>query len=248
MADDGTAREPDEPVPIDAATALERLGALSMRDLSMEALLQAVADLTRSVLPGRLETSVCLLIRDRPTTVVYSGQLAMDLDERQYEHDRGPCLHAARSGAVVEIPDTATEERWPEYAARAAAAGNGSSLSIPLVIPGEGQLTGALNIYARAPHTFDDAGRAVALRFGPYAAVAAGNLYAYRTAMDDAENMRVALRTRAVIDQAKGIIMERHKVTADQAFQLLARESMNTNQKVQAIAERIVRTGEMSSR
>ena len=234
-----------DPTPVDAASALEQLGALSLRDLSMESLLQAVSDLTRSALPGILGTSVCLLIRDRPTTVVYTGQLAMDLDERQYERDHGPCLHAARTGQVTEIPDTGTEQRWPDYTARAAAAGNGSSLSIPLPIPGDGELTAALNIYARAPHAFDARSRSVALRFAPYAAVATGNLYAYRSALDEVENMRIALRTRAVIDQAKGILMERYKLTADQAFQMLARESMNTNQKVQAIAERIVRTGEM---
>jgi hypothetical protein len=85
----------------------------------------------------------------------------------------------------------------------------------------------------------------VATRFAPYAAVAAGNLYAYQSARDMADNLQTALESRAVIDQAKGILMERYKLTADQAFQLLARASMTTNRKVRDIADHLVRTGEL---
>jgi AmiR/NasT family two-component response regulator len=82
--------------------------------------------------------------------------------------------------------------------------------------------------------------------FGPYAAVAAGNLYAYQSARDMAGNLRAALEFRAVIDQAKGVLMERYKITPDQAFQLLAQASMNANRKVRDIAEELVHTGELS--
>jgi AmiR/NasT family two-component response regulator len=85
----------------------------------------------------------------------------------------------------------------------------------------------------------------VATRFGPYAAVAAGNLYGYQRARDMADNLQVALESRAVIDQAKGILMERHKLTADQAFQVLAQASMQSNRKLRDIAEHLVTTGEV---
>ena len=88
----------------------------------------------------------------------------------------------------------------------------------------------------------------MATRFAPYAAVAAGNLYAYQSARDMAENLQTALETRAVIDQAKGILMERHKLTADQAFQLLARASMTSNRKLRDVAEDLVRTGDLPLR
>jgi len=232
------------PRPADAAEALERLGRLSLRELSMNSLLQKVADLTKTVMPGNPEASVLLLVKDRPTTVVSTGQLATDLDERQYEKGQGPCLHAARTGEVTEIPDTRADDRWPDYTPRAVERGNLSSLSIPLAIDQDAQVSGALNIYARRPDAFEEISRSVATRFAPYAAVAAGNLYAYQSARDMAENLQTALESRAVIDQAKGILIERYKLTADQAFQLLVRVSMTTNRKLRDIADDLVRTGE----
>jgi GAF domain-containing protein len=235
----------ENPRPADAAEALERLGSLSLRELSMDSLLRTVADLTKSVMPGNPEASVLLLVKDRPTTVVSTGALATDLDETQYEHGQGPCLHAARTGDVTEIPDTRADDRWPDYTPRAAERGNLSSLSIPLAIDQDARVSGALNIYARRIDAFDEASRSAATRFAPYAAVATGNLYAYQSARDMADNLQAALESRAVIDQAKGILIERYKVTADQAFQLLARVSMTTNRKLRDIADDLVRTGEL---
>jgi len=233
------------PPPTDPAEALERLGRLSLRTLSMDSLLQTVAELSKSVMPGNPETSVLLLVKNNPTTVVHTGQLAMDLDERQYEAGHGPCLHAARTGELTEVPDTRSDDRWTDYMRRAAEHGNLSSLSVPLVIDKDERVTGALNIYARTPEAFDEGARTAATRFGPYAAVAAGNLHAYQSARGLADNLQRALESRAVIDQAKGILMERHKLTADQAFQALAQASMHANRKVRDVADQLVHTGEL---
>src|SRR3954464_3840673 len=228
-----------------SAEALERLGGLSLRELSLDSLLQTVADLAKTVMPGSPETSVLMLVRGDPTTVVSTGQLAVDLDERQYERGHGPCLHAARTGELTEITDTRTDSRWQDYLHRAVERGNLSSLSVPLVIDEQEQVAGALNIYAREAGAFDEDSRAAATRFGPYAAVAAGNMYAYQSARDMADNLRAALESRAVIDQAKGVLMERYRLTPDQAFQLLARASVKANRKVRDIADELVRTGEL---
>jgi GAF domain-containing protein len=233
--------------PTSAAEALEHLGSLSLRKVSMEYLLQTVADLTKSVMPGSPEASVTLVVKDHPTTVATTGRLALDLDERQYERGHGPCLHAARTGELTEIGDTRTDPRWPAYLPRAAEHGNLSSLSVPLAIDDE-QVTGALNIYARQPHAFDQDSRTAATGFAPYAAVAAGNMHAYQSAQYTANNLRIALETRGVIDQAKGILMARHRLTADQAFQVLARMSMKTGRKLRAVADDLVRTGDLPHR
>ena len=119
------------PQPADPSEALERLGSLSLRELSMDSLLQTVADLVKTVMPGNTESSVSLLVRDRPTTIASTGRLATDLDETQYDEGHGPCLHAARTGELTEIPDTRADDRWPDYAPRAIEHGNLSSLSIP---------------------------------------------------------------------------------------------------------------------
>src|SRR4051794_4333521 len=225
-----------------ATAALERLGGLALREHPMESVLQTVADLSKQVMPGEAETSITLLVDDKATTAVYTGRLALDLDESQYGRGYGPCLHAAATGEVTEIADTRTEPRWPDYARAAWERGGGSSISVPLHL--DERMSGALNVYARAPRAFDDEARAALARFEPYASVALANAHAYRSARDRAGNLQVALESRAVIDQAKGILMERHRLTADQAFQAMATVSMRSNTKVREVADHLVRTGE----
>jgi GAF domain-containing protein len=225
--------------------ALERLGRLSLRETSMDDLLHTVADLATTVTQADAEASVTLLVRDRPSTVTSTVDLAVDLHETQYERGHGPCLHAARTGELTELSDTRTDTRWPDYSRRAAEHGNLRSLSVPLPIDEEEQVSGALNVYAREPNAFDEASRTAAVAFGSYAAVAPGNLYAYRNARDKAENLQVALESRAVIDQAKGVLIERFRITPDQAFQLLAQVSMRVNRKVRDVADELVLTGEL---
>jgi len=231
--------------PGSAAEALLRLGGLSLRELSMESLLQTVADMVKVVLPGNLETSVTLLIKEAPSTVAFTGQLALDLDHVQYERGHGPCLNAARTGEVTEIVDTRTESRWPDYARRAAEHGNLSSLSVPLLIDEDDRVSGALNIYRPTPGAFDEDSRSAAMDFGPYAAVAAGNVRAYQSARDRADHLEAAMQSRAVIEQAKGVLIERYKLTPDHAFRLLTLASMTANRKVRDLADDLVRTGDL---
>jgi GAF domain-containing protein len=223
--------------------ALDRLGGIRLTDHSMRSLLGEIASLAQQSLPGRLEASVTLLTGDDPVTAVTTGQLALDLDEAQYGRGHGPCLHAAAEGEPIEIRDARSDPRWPDFLEIAVQHGCLSSLSLPLPLH-EG-VSGALNIYARHPAAFDQQSRQFALRFASYAAVVAGNMLVYESALDRAKNLEAALASRAVIDQAKGILMERFKLTADQAFQALARVSMETNTKVRDIAERFVATGDL---
>jgi GAF domain-containing protein len=240
--------EPRSPDPTPMTRALETLGRLSLRELSIEELLQTITELALTVTSGDAESSVTLVVKGEASTVASSGRMAIALDERQYEGGVGPCLHSARSGEITEITDARTDDRWGEYTGHAFDSGMLSSLSIPLEIDRDRQVTAALNIYAHEANAFDDAGRAAATSFGAYAAVATANLHAYRTAQEAAENLQVALTSRATIDQAKGILMERHRLTADQAFQVLAEVSMSENVKVREVADHLVRTGELPVR
>src|SRR3954468_19885727 len=106
--------------PVGADEAIAELAGIALTEHSLHSVLQSVADLAKKVMPGDIEASVSLLVADKATTVVYTGQLALDLDESQYGHGYGPCLHAAGTGEAVEITDSRTEPRWPDYMQRAA--------------------------------------------------------------------------------------------------------------------------------
>ena len=112
----------------------------------------------------------------------------------------------------------------------------------------EPPVSGSLNVYARQANVFDTGSRLAATHIAAVAAAAIGNLSLHRAAVERAANLEAALASRAVIEQAKGILMERHKVSADVAFHLLARASMNTHIKVRILADHLVLTGELPSR
>ncbi|MGH3539630.1 MAG: ANTAR domain-containing protein [Pseudonocardiaceae bacterium] len=140
---------------------------------------------------------------------------------------------------TVRVSDTASEDRWPEFAKRAAQLGVGSMLSFQLYVVGDN--LGALNLYNREPDAFDDESEHVGLLFASHAAVAMAG--AQRN-----EQLIRAIGTRDLIGQAKGILMERHKLTAEQAFMLLVRASQATHTKLRDIAEQLTTVGQLPIR
>lgn len=228
-----------------AQSAFDELGRISFADQSLESVVRTVTELTARVLPGEPITSVTILRGDQPATVASSGPLALDLDQEQYRLASGPCLSAATTGRSSEIVDTRRDQQWPEFAARAAAAGCDSVFAFPL--PVQEKVSGSLNVYARRLTTTDQRTRGLLARFAAYAVVPVSNMYLYEAAVERAEHLQTALDSRGVIDQAKGMLMERFKLTPDAAFQALTRVSMESNTKVRDVAERFVATGELRS-
>ena len=223
-------------------SAFDDLGRITLADHSLESVVRTVTELTARVLPGEPIASVTIVRGGRATTVASSGELALELDEEQYRLGAGPCLSAATTGQPSEIADTRMDQQWPDFAAVAAEAGCDSMLSCPL--PVREQVSGALNVYAREftaaePHTRD-----LLARLTAHAVVPVSNVYLYEAAVARAEHLQSALDSRAVIDQAKGILMERFRLTPDAAFQALTRVSMETNTKLRDVAVRFVATGE----
>ena len=223
--------------------AFDELGRLSFAEHSLASVVQRVTDLATAVLPGEPVTSVTVLERGKPTTAAASGELALTLDETQYRLGSGPCLSAATTGRPSELLNTQAPTEWREFAAHAAERGCGSVLSFPF--PAPEHVPGALNVYARRFTVSDPRTLDLLARFAAYAVVPVSNMYLDENALEKAGHLQTALDSRAVIDQAKGILMERFKLTADQAFQVLTRVSMESNTKVRDVAERFVATGDL---
>jgi AmiR/NasT family two-component response regulator len=115
-------------------------------------------------------------------------------------------------------------------------------------LPFQGVTIGALNNYAATPRAFGDPDIAVGQEIAAWVAVAVGNADMIARTADDLAGMREAMASRAVIEQAKGILIERHKLTQDQAFTELSRASQNTNIRLRDVADELVRTGALPER
>jgi transcriptional regulator with GAF, ATPase, and Fis domain len=227
-----------DPPLLDPRVALTELARLSFEDTSLEAMLQRLAELAQRMIPRVAEASVTLISHDKATSAAYTGRLALDLDESQYGRGYGPCLEAAVGEELREITDAREEARWPDYARICVERGALSSLSVPL--PVREAVHGALNLYAIEAGAFDDRAKETARTFASYAAVAVRNMHLYLSIRELAEHMNTAMQSRAVIEQAKGIVMSQRRCDANEAFNLLAAASQRSNRKLRDIAAAIV--------
>ncbi len=224
--------------PMDPNEAFAELGRIRLADVDINTLLDKIAQLAKRAIPGASEVSVTLLQGDNAHTAAFTGELALNLDEAQYQRGYGPCLDASTSTATLSVPDTGSEQRWPEWADAAQQAGARSSLSIGL--PVHEKVTGALNIYATETHAFDDDAIALAQTFAGFAAVGLANAHLYETQATLAGHLQKAMDSRAVIEQAKGIIMGARRCTPDEAFAILTKLSQDTNRKLRDVAAAMV--------
>jgi GAF domain-containing protein len=224
--------------PLEPADAFGRLGQIKLGETDLNGVLDQVAHLAKRTLPGADEVSVTLVGVKSASTVAATGPLARTLDEWQYSRGYGPCLDASASHATLSLPDMTTEHRWPDWAAQALGAGAHSSLSIGLPI--HEQVTGALNVYATKPEAFDSDAIIIGQTFAGYAAVALANAHLYDTQANLAQQMQAAMQSRAIIEQAKGIIMGSRRCTADDAFAMLTKLSQDTNRKLRDVAAAVV--------
>ncbi len=226
------------PEPLDPTAAFADLGRIKLSETPLDKVLSRVAELAKRSLPGASEVSVTLIRGHDAHTAAFTGRLALNLDEWQYQQGHGPCLDASAAAATLSVPDTADETRWPDWTARAVEAGAGSSLSIGL--PVQEKVTGALNVYSVDAKAFDHDTIRLAQTFAGYAAAALTEVHLSDTTTTLAQQMQAAMRSRAVIEQAKGILMGRRRCTAGEAFAMLSKMSQDSDRDLREVAEALV--------
>lgn len=223
---------------VEPTAAFLELSRIVVGSTPLHEVLELVAELAKRTIPGADEVSVSLFEGDRPRTVAFTGDVAVHLDERQYEADFGPCMDSAATGAVIEIPDTTSEERYPEFTRQARRAGVAHVTSMGMPIPQ--RTVGALNLYGKSSGRLDADALTVAKTFASYAAVALANASLYNNSVELARQMERAMASRAVIEQAKGMIMAREQCSAEEAFTVLTRASQHANRKLRDLAQDMV--------
>jgi GAF domain-containing protein len=225
-------------MPLDAAFL--ELGR-TLLDQPLNTFLRRVADLVVECVPSAGDVSITLLRGTRPHTVAFHGDLASDLDERQYALGFGPCLAAAQEGRIVRIEDTGADDAFADFSSLAARRGVRSVVSVGL--PAADQTLGSINVYRFASSPDDGPGdetERTLLLFASYAAVALGNAAALAGYSERAENLVIAMASRSVIEQAKGVLMARRGLSSDEAFAAMTEISQRENRKLRDLATDIV--------
>jgi GAF domain-containing protein len=242
--------EGGDPVPEDQPTAeavrrldevaghLSNLAEVLEAEEELGRVLQRSVDQITSTVPGADMVSVTVLRDGQGETAAASDHRVWDIDQDQYAAGDGPCLEAARTRKSVRTGVSGAERRWPEFARSSRKAGVESYLAYPLVL--DEDFVGSMNLYSEQRHGFADFDVALLGVYVTAAGAAIANARRYARAREVAEQLTQALDSRAVIDQAVGVLVARSGVTPERAFEELARQSQNTNVKLREIAIRLV--------
>jgi hypothetical protein len=199
----------------------------------------AVTRLALDRVPHAATASITTLERDRFVTSAATDDVARRADAIQYALGSGPCIDAIVDQTVYNPKDLASDDRWPEYGQRVQAElGLRSMLSYRMNLEFAGLIAG-LNLYGRDPDVFDEHDLAEGLLLTTHAAQAVSAAHL----RDRAENLERALSSNRDIGTAAGVLMAQHKVTREQAFDLLRIASQNTNRKLRDVALDVIDTG-----
>lgn len=173
-----------------------------------------------------------------PDIPAFSHQVAADLDGVQIQSGEGPSLEAIREREVTQSQSLIQERRWREFSNYALYGGVVCVVAIPLAV--EKDAFGALSLYGQREHAFGDQDIQSARELADLAAVPIANALNYWNAKELIRQLQEALESRAVIDQAKGILMAREGMSAEEAFKTLRKASQRGNMKVRDLAQRVL--------
>ena len=201
--------------------------------------MRRVADTGCSLLANCASASVTIIERGEAVTMGSTGDVAHALDAAQYDAGDGPCLTAARDQVVVRIDDTSVDPRWPEFATQAVDHRVRSSLSVPLRLSHD-DTWGGLNMYGSVIAGFSGDDEELCQAFATQASIVVSNVQAYWASLEMSTNLTKAMKSRAVIEQAKGVVMSTRRVSADEAFDLLRQRSQHENRRRRLVAGDVV--------
>lgn len=222
------------------AQAIENLKSKMMARMDLSVILQATCTEVVQALTTADLAGITLLDEDgeQPETVASTDPRVNDVDADQYRSNEGPCLESARTQQMVRLLVSDVEDRWPRFANDVSGLGVESYLSAPLTV--DDRHLGAMNIYSYDPHGFSDIDEALVGLFVSSIETAVMVSRRARTAEEQVDGLLTAMKTRAQIEQAKGIIMAMRGIGADEAFAFLSEQSQNRNIKVTDIAATLI--------
>jgi transcriptional regulator with GAF, ATPase, and Fis domain len=207
-------------------------------DEAQDDVLHRLTSMGVELVPGSIAAAVTIAMDEGALTFAASDRRLDALHHLQFDGGDGPVLEALRHNEPRRVDDTAFERRWTAFCQAAADAGFGSCLVLPLRT--DRTPAGAVALYGQSPDAFRGAAHDIALLFAAQGGTAVRNASLYRACRQMVDNLHAALESRAVIEQAKGILHAELGVTPGEAFRLLSRYSQNTNRRVRRIAARLV--------
>ncbi|MFI7672318.1 GAF and ANTAR domain-containing protein [Actinophytocola sp. NPDC049390] len=229
----------EQPPTDELAVVFARMSGLLMSTETVNSALEVLTALAAETITGSDGAGVTLLDEhgERITTAATDPAVTR-ADSLQYELDEGPCLTAWAQRITVHVDDVTLDERWPRWASAAAATGMRAALSTPLVA-GDTAL-GALKVYSRSPGAYGARHEHLLAMFAAHAAVLLTHVRSHEDARRVSARLAASLRTRDLVNIAKGVLMVREGVDEQAAFLLLSRTAADEGTSLRAVAATVV--------
>ncbi len=190
-----------------------------------EEVLRRIVTLAKQNLGGVQDVSLTVIEDQQPRTVVSTGPVGIELDQRQYELGFGPCLDAARTGQILTVDHDSPDTPYQEHARVAQDAGVRRTVSVGL--PLTQRWVGGLNFYTTDDDSSSPSFHQGAEMFAGFIGIVLNS--PPRTSTNQPVDVGAAMQSWAAIEQAKGILMAQHHATADEAAELLDRIAQSRN-------------------
>ncbi len=238
-----TGTDPSVDLDLDLDVGWSALAVALFAPGTVQGTLQRIVDLAVGAVEGCDAAGIFVVEQGRVVTTAFSDPLVLALDAMQSDAGQGPCLDAVSQANTFYAEDLAEDARWPVFGPAAVAAGMRSLVAFPL----SASRPSALNLYSHLPRAYGALDRGTGLIFATLGGIALDTAEERATEDERVGNLREALQSRELIGQAQGILMERERITADQAFDVLRRASQHLNRKLRDVAENVVTTGQSPS-
>jgi hypothetical protein len=223
---------------MEEVAAYAALSRIAMPGRPLDQSLEEVTVLAKRAVPETAEASVTLLSQNRPHTAAFSGDVALRLDERQYDDGFGPCLDAAVSSRTIQVAMDDPDGPYPDF--RQLALREGVTHSLSVGIPAAGRTMGALNLYSSAGRSFGADSTRIAGTFAGFAGIALATVGQDDDAAAVAAQLQQALASRVAVGQAQGVLMAKLHCSRDEAFAALIRLSQQQGVRLQQAAQSLV--------
>jgi GAF domain-containing protein len=220
------------------AQAFVRLADTLIDEFDLVQFLQGLSIDSIEILRAEAASVMLADARGRLRLIASSDERMRLLEFFELQDAQSPCLDAFGSGRTVQAGEAEGWNRWPGFAPRASEAGFRVLCSVPL--RARADTIGTLNLFRRSGEPFSDAELEIAQAMGHIVTIALIQERALKERSLLAEQLQTALRSRVVIEQAKGMLAEHLSLTVDDTFQLLNTYARNHNRKLTEVARNVV--------
>jgi GAF domain-containing protein len=228
----------------ETAEAMESLRDAFTGEESLDTALQRLVETAARAIADADAVTASVVALEQPRTAAATNSRLIEVDEKQYSAGRGPGFESARMLRPVRAVVGEHPDAWPEFEAAAAEHGIRAYLSVPVVLPSsdraQDEHIGTLNFYSYTGAAFDPFDEGLMRLFTTAASATITSAHRWQRSRDRINHLEQALASRAVIDQAKGVLMAVHSCTADEAFRMLVERSQRDNVKLRDVAKELL--------